>query len=119
MNLKKSTLLALLALTVPHASQARSAPTAAVDACVKSFVEAYLPNNPLKQVRKLIPAASPIDAYYAPRKYTVALSAYGVRSGDLLAQARCVASNKGVVLVLDNPPAGEYVARADFVVSLR
>jgi hypothetical protein len=118
MNLKTSTLLVLLA-AAPLAGHAQNGPAAAVDACVKSFVDGYLQNHPVKQIKKYIPPASPIDAYYAPRKYTVALSAYSVRSGDLLAQARCVASNKGVVIVLDNPPADEYVARADFAVSVR
>lgn len=116
----KSSILTLIALAaVPFASQAQPGADAAVDACVKSFADTYLPGHPVKHVSKRAPAAGPIDTYYAPRRYTISLSAYGARSGDLLAQARCVASRKGVVIVLDSPPAGEYVARADFAVSLR
>lgn len=60
-----------------------------------------------------MPAASPIGIYYARRQYIAAVGAYADRSGDLLAQAHCVAS------VLDNSPAAGYAARADSVVSLR
>jgi hypothetical protein len=52
-----------------------------------------------------------------PRKYTIALSARGLRSGEVLAEARCVADHEGIVLVLDQPPA-DYVAHADFIAKL-
>ena len=119
MSLTKSTLLALVVFALPLASQAAPGPSAALDACVKSFLETYLPNHPVKQIRKRIPTTGPIDAFYGPRQYTIALSAQGVRSGDVLAEARCVANSKGIVIVLDSPAAGEYVARADFAVTLR
>jgi hypothetical protein len=116
----KLSILALVALAaVPFAAQAQPGADAAVDACVKSFVDTYLPGHPIKQVSKQEPAPGPIDTYYAPRQYTIALAAYNARSGDLLAQARCVANRKGTVIVLDSPPAGEYVARANYTVSLR
>jgi hypothetical protein len=115
----KTSILALVALTaLPFASHSRPG-DAAVDACVKSFVDTYLPGHPVRQVKKLAPPASPLDAFYAPRQYTIAMSAHGARSGELFAQARCVASRHGLVLVLDSPATDEYVARADFVVSLR
>lgn len=115
-----SAIFALVALAVvPFVTQAEPRGDAVVDACVKAFVDTYLPAHPVKQVNKQAPAPGPIDTYYAPRHYLIALSAHGVRSGNLLAQARCVANRRGVVIVLDNPPADEYVSRADFVVSLR
>ena len=91
---------------------------AALDACVKAFREAYLPNHPVRQIRKRIPTSSPVEAYWRPRTYTVALSAHVADSGDLIAQVRCVATNTGVVVMLDAPPTAEHRAR-DFVVSLR
>ena len=51
-------------------------------------------------------------------EYSIALSARGVTSGKILAEARCVASGKGLVLVLD-PPSGNYTAQADFVSTVR
>lgn len=115
-----SSIFALVALAVvPFATQAEPRGDVVVDACVKAFVDTYLPAHPVKQVNKQAPAPGPVDTYYAPRQYLVALSARGARSGDLLAQARCVANRKGMVIVLDSPPVDEYVARADFVVSLR
>lgn len=119
MKLRHTFLAAALALTVPFASHAQSGSTAAVNACVKSFTEAYLPKYSVKRVRKDRSPVSPLEAFYKPSTYTIALAAYGVHSGELLAQARCVASGKGVVVVLDTPPAGEYVARADYSISLR
>ena len=118
MNLKSSILPVIALVAIPFASQAHAG-DAAVDACVKSFADAYLAGRPVRKVRKHAPVATAIESYYAPRQYTVALSAHGVRSGDLIAQARCVASKSGVVIVLDNPPADAYMARADFVASLR
>ena len=119
MNTKKIALLASLAMAVvPLASQAGTA-TAALEACVKSFTETYLPGHPVRQVKKVMPVEGPIRDYYKPRQYTIALSARGVRSGDVLAQARCVASSNGIVLVLDDPSPSEYLAQADFVVGLR
>ena len=118
MNVRSSILAVIALAAVPFASQANGG-DAAVDACVKSFVDGYLSGHPVKKVRRDAPIETAVERYYAPRQYTVALSAHGVRSGDLLAQARCVASKSGIVIVLDNPPADEYLARADFVVSLR
>jgi hypothetical protein len=103
---------------IPSTSYARTGSVAAVDACVKAFREAYLPNHPVRQVRKRITTSSPVEAYWRPRTYTVALSAHAADSGDLIAQVRCVATNTGVVVMLDTPPTAEHRAR-DFVVSLR
>jgi hypothetical protein len=121
MNAKNSALLALVALAAaPLATHAQDSAQAAVDACVKSFIESYLPDRTVKQVRgKAAPPMSPIEAHYAPRQYTVALSAYGARTGDLLAQAQCVASRDGSVIVLDDTASRERLAHADFAVSLR
>lgn len=119
MKLKHTVLAAALALAVPLASQAQTAHSAAVNACVKSFAESHLSKYSVKRVRKDRAAASPLEAFYKPSTYTIALAAYGAESGQLIAHARCVASGKGVVLVLDNPPAEEYVARADVSVALR
>lgn len=119
MNLKKSSLLVVAACVLPLGVQAESGPAAAVNACVKSFVEAYLPNHPVRTVKKRMPAPSPIDTYFRPREYTVALAAHGAQTGRLIAQAHCIASNKGVVVVLETNASPEYLAKADFKVSLR
>lgn len=119
MSLKPSVLTLIALAAVPFAAQAQPSAETALDACVKSFVATYLPGHPVRQVSKRAPAPGFIESYYAPRQYTIALTAYGARSGNLLAQARCVANRSGSVIVLDSPPAGEYVARADFAVSLR
>ncbi|MFC4309609.1 hypothetical protein ACFPN2_11010 [Steroidobacter flavus] len=106
--------LAILAST-PFLAQA-SPLHKATDACVSAFVDTYLPNAKKVRIRVVDGAASPLD--YFPKQFTIALSAY-TRSGQEVATARCVASNKGQVIVLDNPPPAEYVASADFVVGLK
>jgi hypothetical protein len=88
----------------------------ATNACVSAFVDTYLSQARKVRVRVVDGAASPLD--YFPKQFTIALSAY-TRSGKEVATARCVASNKGQVLVLDNPPVEEYLATADFVVGLK
>jgi hypothetical protein len=109
----------LFAITaIPSTSHARTGSVAALDACVKAFREAYLPNHPVRQIRKRIPTSSPVEAYWRPRTYTVALSAHVADSGDLISEVRCVATNTGVVVMFDAPPTAERRAR-DFVVSLR
>ena len=119
MNMKPLILTMAALAAIPFAAPAQAGSDAALDACVKSFIDAYLPGHPVKQVNKQEPASGPIDTHYAPRQYTIALAAYSARSGDLLAQARCVASRRGDVIVLDSPPASEYVARANFAVTFR
>jgi hypothetical protein len=121
MNIKKVSIVALLALAAaPLTSQAGTAgPGAAFDACVKAFVATYLPNHPIKQTQTSNAQNPTTIAFWQPRKYTIALSARGVRSGDVLAEARCVADNNGIVLILDTPPVSNYVASADFVATLR
>lgn len=105
----------LLALvTAPVASYAGA--DRAVHACVKSFVDTYLPGRTVR-VRKEIEAPS----LHRRREdtYTIALAAHGAKSGKLFAQARCVASARGDVVVLDNLPLDSHVASADFTVALK
>jgi len=52
------------------------------------------------------------------RQYTILLDARGKRSGELLAQASCVASRRGDVIVLESPAAPEQVAKADLRATL-
>jgi hypothetical protein len=120
MSVKTAALIAAVVVAAaPLASEARPGPPTAVDACVKSFIDSHLSNHAVREVKKRIPASGPLEAYYSPRKYTIALAAYGAESGRVLAQARCVADKRGVVIVLDSPPEDEYVARADFTVVIR
>ncbi|HEY5810826.1 MAG TPA: hypothetical protein VIT67_22840 [Povalibacter sp.] len=120
MNPRKTSVLALMMIaTLPSPSQAHESSAVAIDACVKSFSETYLAGHRVRGVRKRSPAESPVAAHYGQRQYTIALSAHGATSGDLIAQARCVVSREGAVLVLDSPPSVEYVSRADFRVGLR
>lgn len=106
--------VAILAAT-PFLAQA-SPITKATDACVQAFVDTYLPKAKKVRVRIVDGAATPLD--YFPKRFTIALSAH-TRSGQELATARCVASGKGQVIVIDNPPPEEYMANADFVVGLK
>lgn len=119
MSLKTTALIAAVVLgTTAFGNVARADAAHALDACVKSFVTGYLPDRVVRHVDKDQSTASAIQSFYV-RKYTIALAAYGADSGTLIAQARCVASNRGHVIVLDNPPASEYVARADYAVTVR
>jgi hypothetical protein len=108
--------LGMLVLTAaPMASQADEA-RRALDACVQSFVETYLPGR-VVHLRKAQGTPGPLAHY--EDTYTIALAAHGAKSGQLVAQARCVASRRGSVLVLDNPPPENYQANADFTVDLK
>ena len=110
--------LAFLALaSSPLTSQAAPGADVAANACIKAFVSTYLPNHPIKAM-KTTGFQHPVSlALWQPRKYTIALSARGVTSGDILAEARCIANNDGIVLVLDTPP-DNIMARADFSLTL-
>jgi hypothetical protein len=100
-------------------SEAKSGPTAAVAACVKAFVDTYLPERTVSTITKDAAAPSRAGFFWAPRSYTVLLTARGARSGNLIAEARCVANRVGLVVVLDAPVAARDKIRADFVVSVR
>ena len=64
-NVRKSLLIAVTAMAaIPFASEARSRSAVALDACVKAFVETHLPNYPVRQFRKDVPASNPIEAYW-------------------------------------------------------
>jgi hypothetical protein len=105
-------MLALVA--TPHASYADSAQRA-VNACVKSFVDIYLPDR-VVQVHKQLPASGPLDRYIG--SYTILLTAEG-KTSSTLAQAQCVANRRGAVIVMDSGPIAKSISKADFVVSLR
>jgi len=111
------TAVACLAIT-PFASHAAPAPTTAFNACVKAFVNSYLPDRTVRATKTTnSPGLTALTL--TQRKYTIALSARGANSGELLANARCVADGKGIVLVLDTPPTLDYVAQADFRADVR
>lgn len=105
----------LLALAVPCASYADGAERA-VNACVKSFVDTYLPNR-VVDLRKQLTSPGPLDRYAG--SYTVVLTAKGKTSATQLAQAQCVANKRGDVIVMDGAPIAKSLSKADFVVSLR
>ena len=114
---KTLALSALLSLTAtPFATQAAGIDRA-VDACVSSFVARYLPDQQVT-VRKLMPAPGPLDVLDHKNHYQIVLDARGRHSGELLAQAQCVASRRGDVIVLDNAVTPEFVAKADFRAAL-
>jgi hypothetical protein len=120
MNTKKLTIMATLACAatlVSHASTAN--PNAAFDSCVQAFTNTYLPKHPVRQVRTSAPQYPTTLTLAAPRKYTIALSARGVQSNAVLAEARCVANENGIVLILDKPPLLSYLSQADFVATVR
>jgi hypothetical protein len=110
-------LSALLSLTAtPLATQAAGA-EGALDACVSAFVDRYLPDRKVT-VHKRLPASGPLDVLARHEQYTILIDARGKRSGEQLAQAVCVASPRGDVIVLDGAVPVEQVAKADFRATL-
>lgn len=113
---KKTLSIAILALAAaPLTTQAATGPEAAVNACVKAFVSTYLPGHPVRPMKSVIPQ-NPLPLALWQRKHTVDLSARGAESGKILAEARCIADNNGIVIVLDSPPANALPA--NFVATL-
>lgn len=104
-------------LAAPGASQANPANTA-VDACIKSFVESNFTDDRVVHVRKRLEPTGSLRFMYPRAQYTIDLTARGARSGEVLAQARCVAGYRGNVIVLDSPPLDNYIAKADFSVTI-
>jgi hypothetical protein len=114
---KALALAALFSLSAtPFTTQAAGIDRA-LNACVSAFADRYLPDRTVT-VRKLLPAASPLEAYAHERNYTIVLDARGKQSGELLAQASCVASRRGDVVVLESPVTAERIAQADFRATL-
>lgn len=105
----------LVLAATPLASYA--GPRQALDACVKSFVETYVPKDRVVRVHRKQPPVTPLGALNDRKgSYTIALSARGARSGKDIAQARCVASTHGDVIVMDSTAVNTYIAEADFAV---
>ena len=117
MNKRILPLALLVFAAIPLTSQAApdSADTA-IDACIKAFVSTYLPNHPVRTT-KSVTSQGAVPLVLQPRKYTIDLNARGAVSGALIAQARCIADARGLVLVLDTPPANDS-GHADFVATL-
>ena len=110
-------LSALLSLTaVPLPTQAAGVDRA-VAACVSAFVDRYLPDRTVT-VRKLLPAPGPLDVLAREDHYTIVIDARSKSSGEQLAQASCIASRRGDVIVLESPVSAEFVAKADFRATL-
>jgi len=121
MSFKKYALTALIvvAAAAPFTTQAAGpGAAAAFNACTKAFVDTYLPNRVVRQQSTIDFTRSPLE-FWNVRKYTIALRALGATSGEVVAEARCIADRKGVVLVLDTPPTQEYVAHANITATLR
>lgn len=118
MNIQKAVAVSALALltAAPLTAMADSG-RKATQACIQAFVDTYVPKGRTVRLHVVEPPESPLHAF--PRQYTIALSARLARSGLELASARCVASPRGDVIVLDSPPLESYAAKADFVVSLQ
>jgi hypothetical protein len=100
----------------PFATQA-SGIDRALNACVSAFADRYLPDR-IVSVKKVVPSDSPLTAMAHERQFTILLDARGKRSGDLLAQASCVASRRGDVIVLESPATPEQIAKADLRATL-
>jgi hypothetical protein len=107
------TIGSLVLAVSPLASYASS--KQAIDACVKSFVETYVPKDRVVRIHKSQPTRGPLGILSDGKDtYTVALFARGARTGQQIAHARCVASTHGLVIVMDSPADDTYVATADF-----
>jgi hypothetical protein len=114
---RTAVLAALVGLTAtPFATQAAGVDRA-LDACVSAFVHRYLPDQKVT-VRKLVPSPGPLDMLARERNHTIFIDARSKRTGEQLAQAACVASLRGDVIVLDSAVTPEFVAKADFRATL-
>jgi hypothetical protein len=114
---KSLVLTAVLSLTaLPFAAQAAGSDRA-LAACVSAFVDRYLPDRKVT-VRKQLPAPGPLDVAAHKDHYTIMIDARGKHSGEQLAQAQCVASRRGDVIVLDSSVTAESIAKADFRATL-
>lgn len=89
---------ATLLLAMPVASQAHDY-DAAMDACIKAFVAAKVPQGHPVTVRKEESATSPVglDAV----GYKIIVSAKGVESGKYIARGTCVVDRSGEVIAVD------------------
>ena len=115
---KKALSLAVLVglAATPLATQAAGIDRA-LNACVNAFADRYLPDR-IVTVKKVLPSDSPLTAMAHERQFTILLDARGKQSGDLLAQASCVASRRGDVIVLESPVTPESLAKADIRATL-
>jgi hypothetical protein len=110
-------LAALAGMTAtPVATQAAGVDRA-LDACVSAFVDRYLPDRKVT-VRKLVPSPGPLDVLARENHHTIFIDARSKRTGEQLAQAACVASPRGDVIVLDSAVTADFVAKADFRATL-
>jgi len=114
---KSFALSALLSLTAIPLSSHAAGIDRAVDACVSAFVDRYLPDRSV-MIRKLLPAPGPLDVLSRRDNYTIAIDARSRHGGELLAQASCVASRRGDVIVLEDSTSPELVAKADLRATL-
>lgn len=106
---------AVVAAAVLATPAAHAAPSsAAVNACVDAFVDTYLSKQKVVRVRKPMEPLHSMSFIYSANKYTIALMARRNSDGEVLAQARCIASARGSVLVLDSPPIETYLSQASF-----
>jgi hypothetical protein len=98
-----SAVATLALLGSPLASHA-DAYDRAMDACVRAFVAANLPQGQRIVVDKENIASGPLDAYN--RTYRVVLIATGTTSGRQIAKSVCVANRRGEVIALNGrrPP---------------
>jgi len=119
MNTKVAALAALLCMSAASSpAQAATAPTKAFNACVKAFVTTYLPGRAVRTAES-IDSSRLNTLALTQRRFTIAFSARGAESGAVLAEARCVADGKGIVLVLDKPATLDYLASADIRAEVR
>ena len=68
----------------------------AAEACIRSFVDTYLPKSAPLQVRTVSQGSGPLGVH--ARKYTIDLSARLTRNGKEFVTARCVADARGQVI---------------------
>jgi len=105
MNIKTSSIVALLAVAAaPLAGNAADlGSTAAFDACIKAFSTNQIAGHPVQKTRANYSYASPTLEYWKPDSYTIEVRARGVRSGEVLARARCLVDGDNVVLIPATP----------------
>jgi len=75
----------------------------AAEACIRSFVDTYLPKSAPLQVRTLSTGSGSLGVH--ARKYTIDLSARLSRNGKELVTARCIAGADGQVIEIASTEA--------------
>ncbi|PZN32578.1 MAG: hypothetical protein DIU71_07210 [Proteobacteria bacterium] len=119
MNIGKTVAIAGMFAVSAVPLAASAGPAQALDACLESYVETYVPaGHPIKLIKQRERRAPFTEFSQSSGPYTIAIEARGTESGKLYGSARCIADARGHVIVMDTPPPHTYRALATFTAVL-